>query len=511
MSGFKRVCLVAPDGWSARLAMGMQKRFPQCEIAIVSSEMKYPELQGIATVNTMTDNLFEGLRRADLVLIARHNASQIWNLRETISGCEQGTTICEFGRPVSEALRLIREFNRDDVHYVSIGFTGLLDQYKPASTCVEDLYGQRLVGLTPSSIEDLQPFSLLHEVLRSLGAEVSAYSPQQHDRRLADVAYMPRLAMLPVVRFWCESSDVLDARAALLSTAMLEYLGGMSRREQAEWVEEVTVCKTDVLSALDAYQGYLQMLRQEIETDKLGNSMSQLMRQVGELRTMPEIASAPTAEAVTGKPSVERVLGMLNNVWQTLEQLEQNIGESETTPNLDMVRELLARTRSCLQETKPLAMTAQAPAAEVQAPEPVAEIIKPAPVPMPEPLPAYEPPVSAPVALHEEAVEVLVAEQDEMVYEPTWSPDESYAVEEPVAPAPVEDRKSHGRELWLDCGNNVQVFASAARVLAEARVGIEGVERMTNDGNVTVKILLTDEAQSEWAMSLLTDAGIHIV
>jgi len=507
MPGFKRICLVAPDGWTSRLAMGVQKRFPQCEIAIVSSEMHYPELQSVATVNTMTDNLFEGLRRADLVLIARHNASQIWNLRETISGCEQGTTICEFGRPASEAVRLIREFNRDDVHYISIGLTGLLDMHKPASACGENLYAQRQVGLTPSSIEDLQPFSTLHEVLRSLGAEVTAYSPQQHDRRLADVAYMPRLALLPIARFWCESSDILDARSALLSTSLLEYMGGMTRKETSEFVDEVGVCKQDVLNALDAYQGYLQMLRQDIESDKLGNSVSHMLRQVSDLRTMPQVEAAVETGEIIGKPSVDSVLNMINNVWQTVEKLEQSLASDETTPNLDMVRELLKRTKSYLQAP---AQQASAASSQVETPEPQ-PVAKAEPAPLPQPLPVYEPSFTAPEveqtmsAQPVDESDVAVADSEEPEYDPQWTPEESHEETAHV------EKQSHGRDLWLDCGNNVQVFASAARVLAEARVGIEGVERMAHDGNVTVKITLSDEGQSEWAQSLLTDAGIHIL
>jgi hypothetical protein len=297
---------------------------------------------------------------------------------------------------------------------------------------------------------------------------------------------MPRLAVLPIVRFWCESSDILDAKSSLLSTALIDFLNGMTRKEMSEWIDEIAVCKADVLSALDAYAGYLQMLRQDIQSDKLGNSVSQIMRQVGELKALPAVDGTLPLAAMEGKPSVEHVLGMLNTVWQTIEKIEMS-SESDKAPNMDMVRELISRTKTCLQNTK-AASKAQSfdhssPASYALTPQPAVSQPRVAPAPVPQ----------------EVYAEAAVAET---VYEE--APDEQTH----IAP---ENLLSSGNVLWLDCGSDVQMFASAARVLADARIGIEGVERQQEEGSVTVKITLRDESQAAHAQELLSQAGVRVM
>jgi hypothetical protein len=375
---------------------------------------------------------------------------------------------------------------------------------------LESIRGRR-VGLTPASVEDLEPLSHLFDALKAQGADVVAISPQQHDRRLAELAFLPRLVMMPMIRYWSENTDVSESGGFLPSLRMLENLGEASRQQTADWAEEVFHNKGHVLLALDGYAQHLNTLRQELSNDKFGEFAAHCARQLAELKTSFSAEATSAADTEIGEPTVNSVLAMLENVWQTIGQIEQTTDNEMAMTELSEVRKLLNQTTSHLRQ---LSLTVANPpvVADVMA-SASAAVAAPrvyAPISPSAPMASGSEPISAEEAYSGAVVEDESSEYDSTVDAPRLEFSPVVAEAQPAPPPALAFDSSGGRDLWLQCGSDVQAFATAARVLADARIGVENVERQQNAAGMLVRITLREVEQALRARDLLSQAGIAV-
>jgi prephenate dehydrogenase len=155
-----------------------------------------------------------------------------------------------------------------------------------------DLFDGAVWVLTPDAGTDADAYARLRTVLASLGAEVLALSPQQHDELVAVVSHVPHLAAASLMRV--ASGRAEDHRALLrLAAGGFRDMTRIAAGSPAIWPD---VCLENREAILATFDGFLAALT-EIRSMVAGGDREGLLRVLGEAqgarRNLPGRATQP--------------------------------------------------------------------------------------------------------------------------------------------------------------------------------------------------------------------------
>ncbi len=119
-----------------------------------------------------------------------------------------------------------------------------------------DLFQGATWALTPTDNTDPTALALVHQVVRSLGAEVVTVSPEQHDRLVATVSHVPHLTAATLMGV---ANDRAVEHAALLRLAAGGFrdMTRVAAGDPGIWID---ICRDNRDAILDVLDGFVESL-----------------------------------------------------------------------------------------------------------------------------------------------------------------------------------------------------------------------------------------------------------
>jgi prephenate dehydrogenase len=181
--------------------------------------------------------------------------------------------------------------------------------------------------LTPTQDTDPGAFALLRSVIGSLGAEVIALSPIQHDTLVAVVSHVPHLTAATLMNL---ADRVSEEHAALLRLAAGGFrdMTRVAAGQPAIWPDVCAQNRLAIVSTLDALLKDLSEMRDRVAGQDRSAILDSLDQAAKARRSLPARAVRPEHLAELRVPVPDRP-GVLSEITTLAGDLDVNIADLE--------------------------------------------------------------------------------------------------------------------------------------------------------------------------------------
>ncbi|MHB8438454.1 MAG: prephenate dehydrogenase/arogenate dehydrogenase family protein [Acidimicrobiales bacterium] len=190
-----------------------------------------------------------------------------------------------------------------------------------------ELFGGATWVLTPTGDTDAGAFATVRSVVSSLGAEVTALLPEEHDALVAVVSHVPHLTAATLMNL---ASGRAETHAALLRLAAGGFrdMTRVAAGHPGIWPDICAENATAIVESLDALVADLCQLRDRVASGERDEILATLARATGARRARPARAVRPERLAELRIPVPDRP-GVLAEITSTAGNLGVNISDLE--------------------------------------------------------------------------------------------------------------------------------------------------------------------------------------
>jgi len=293
MSVFKRVCLVGFDRIIGSLALGLRRAGYRGAIIGVADPYIIDRCWKLGLISDGSQKLEEAVVGADLIMVSSRTGHGGRVLPVVLEAADENATISEMTRVKRDVNRVFEESARSDVHYVGFRLLGDIEDEEDYAKADKFFFERKTVILTPRGKQDLDAFSKMQAAMRGMGADVVAMSPQAHDRILAQVAQVPKAAIVAILQRIFEGGEDIKITPEMLGKWLVQEVRDLAHAQQAGWADDVTANADLVKDGIDDLIARLQKIKGEIATGTLGATVKDVLNRSGEVIVQAQKASIP--------------------------------------------------------------------------------------------------------------------------------------------------------------------------------------------------------------------------
>lgn len=262
---FQKAAIVGPGliGGSMGIAL-RRKKLAETVVGIGRRKESLQRAMDVGAIDRSTLDLEEGVREADLVVLATPTASfeQIIHsatphLRPEALLTDVASTKVRVIETVSAALR-----ERPDVAYIPTHPMAGSEQSGPLAARA-DLFEGAVCIITPLTNTYPETKRTIRRMWEALGATTVSMSPQAHDRLVARISHVPHLAAAALM-------GMLDDREAGLAGGGLRDTTRIASGSPELWIDICRSNREQVRRALDSYVQVLQQMSDALRDGNLG-------------------------------------------------------------------------------------------------------------------------------------------------------------------------------------------------------------------------------------------------
>jgi len=190
-----------------------------------------------------------------------------------------------------------------------------------------DLFVGATWVLTPTALTDPEAFATIRSVVTSLGADVVALAPDQHDALVAVVSHVPHLTAATLMNM---AGDMAEEHAVLLRLAAGGFrdMTRVAAGEPHIWPDVCVANAAAIVSVLDRLVTDLQNMRRRVATGDRSGLLADLGRAAVARRSLPVRGVVPTALAEVRVPVPDRP-GVLAQITTLAGDLGLNVFDME--------------------------------------------------------------------------------------------------------------------------------------------------------------------------------------
>jgi len=190
-----------------------------------------------------------------------------------------------------------------------------------------DLFTGATWVLTPTPSTDLTAFSALQEIVTSLGADVVALSPSDHDRLVAVVSHVPHLVAATLMNAAADDAEH-DGALLRLAAGGFRDMTRVAAGHPDIWPDICAENAEAIVAALDHVLGDLAAMRERIASMDRNGLLDVLERASIARRSLPARATRPDSLAELRVPVPDRE-GVLSEITTLAGDLGINIYDIE--------------------------------------------------------------------------------------------------------------------------------------------------------------------------------------
>jgi len=262
---FERVAIVGPGliGGSMGLAL-RHRKLAGTVVGIGRRKESLRHAMDVGAIDRSTLDLEEGVRDADLVVLATPTASfeqiihaAVPHLRPEAILTDVASTKAKVIETISAALR-----ERPDVAYIPTHPMAGSEQSGPLGARA-DLFEGAVCIITPLTNTFPDTKSAIRRMWEAMGARTVSMSPQAHDRLVARISHVPHLAAAALM-------EMIDDREANLAGGGLRDTTRIASGSPELWIDICRANRQQVQRALEDYIDVLQGMAYALRDGHLG-------------------------------------------------------------------------------------------------------------------------------------------------------------------------------------------------------------------------------------------------
>ena len=282
MKRLKRVALVGVGLIGGSFAMAVRRAGLSGTLVGVDRDAAALErAAGLGVIDTAATSVTEGVRGADLVVVAVPVRAIGGVLHDVALALEPRGVVTDVGSTKGDVVRIAREELRASFPRFVPGHPIAGREASGVEAAIPDLFKGARVVLTPAAQTDADAVDLVRGCWEAIGARVTMLDPQAHDRIFAAVSHLPHLLSFALV------SEIASRPEA---AELLGFAAGGFRdftriaASSPEMWRDISLQNRDALLAeLDRYGARLAVFRELIARGE-GAGLERLMAEARSAR-----------------------------------------------------------------------------------------------------------------------------------------------------------------------------------------------------------------------------------
>ena len=223
--------------------------------------------QKLGIIDSFTRDIGEGVKDADLVIVAVPVLKIAETIRQAAAHLKPGCIVTDVGSVKGAVITEVEPLIPEGVHFVP-GHPIAGTENSGAEAAFPELYIGRKCILTPTQKTDAGALDAVRRVWEATGARVVVMDAGLHDMILAAVSHLPHMIAYTLVN---TVGDIEDSGVDALSYSAggFKDFTRIASSSPEMWSDICAMNKEQILKTIDAFSRRLESLRELIEKEDL--------------------------------------------------------------------------------------------------------------------------------------------------------------------------------------------------------------------------------------------------
>lgn len=283
MSTYNTVCFIGIGLIAGSMALKMrQLGLAQHYIAVTRKTETAEQAIKLGLVDTATQDLAEGVKNADLVVLATPVRAMGGIARHIAPHLKDGAIITDVGSVKQYVIAEVQPILPQTVSFVA-GHPIAGTEYSGPSAAFPSLFEDNWCILTPTADTDSTALATVQQLWLDMGAKVEVMDPLHHDQVLAITSHLPHLIAYNIVGTVTDLEESLKAEIFQFAASGFRDFTRIAASDPVMWRDIFLTNKDAVLEMLGRFSEDLAALQRAIRWGD-GDSLENLFTRTREVR-----------------------------------------------------------------------------------------------------------------------------------------------------------------------------------------------------------------------------------
>ncbi len=254
---FKKVCIVGVGLIGGSLALALKKaKLCKTIVGVGHRKISLKKAIELGAIDNGFLDFKEGIRNADLVVLATPVVTILKYLEKDFSSLKKGTVITDTGSTKKEIVQKAESFLPPSLYFVG-GHPIAGSEMSGVEAATSDLFLGKTVILTRTKRTKEKGLLAIKKLWESIGGKAKIVSPAKHDRVIASYSHLPHLVAVALIKMVEES---LPRQSISFAGSGFKDTTRIAAGSAQLWTDIFSTNREEVLSTLLNFKSSLSLL-----------------------------------------------------------------------------------------------------------------------------------------------------------------------------------------------------------------------------------------------------------
>jgi len=281
-SDFKKITIIGVGLIGGSLGLALKEKKPNFKIVGIDKQNIIEKAIALGAIDEGTVNLKEGIKKADIIIIATPVKTIINILTQINPFLKKGCLVTDTGSIKQKIVQKANKILSKDIHFIGGHPMAGSEKYGIESADPYLFYNKTyILAPTPkSNLRALEKASLLIEMI---GAKELILDPLEHDRIVSAVSHLPQIIAVSLINTIGELA--LRGNNNNYFKAVGEGFKDMTRIAYSPYKMWEDICDTNqenILEIIQEFKNYLEVIEHKLKNNP--NSLKEEFQKASKLR-----------------------------------------------------------------------------------------------------------------------------------------------------------------------------------------------------------------------------------
>ena len=270
-SDFKKITIIGVGLIGGSLGLALKEKKPNFKIVGIDKQNIIEKAIALGAIDEGTVNLKEGIKKADIIIIATPVKTIINILTQINPFLKKGCLVTDTGSIKQKIVQKANKILSKDIHFIGGHPMAGSEKYGIESADPYLFYNKTYI-LTPTPKSNLRALEKASLLIEMIGAKELILDPLEHDRIVSAVSHLPQIIAVSLINTIGELA--LRGNNNNYFKAVGEGFKDMTRIAYSPFKMWEDICDTNQENILEMIQEFKNHL--EVIEDKLKNNPNSL-------------------------------------------------------------------------------------------------------------------------------------------------------------------------------------------------------------------------------------------
>jgi len=281
-SDFKKITIIGVGLIGGSLGLALKEKMPNFKIAGIDKQKIIEKAIARGAIDEGTVNLEEGIKEADIIIIATPVKTILNILTQINPFLKKGCIVTDTGSTKKQIVQKANKVLSKDVFFIG-GHPMAGSEKYGIESADPHLFQDKTYILTPNNKSNLVALEKISLLIKMIDANRLILDPLEHDRIVSAVSHLPQIIAVSLINAIGELA--LRGNNNNYFKAVGEGFKDMTRIASSSYKMWEDICDTNqenILEMIKEFKNYLEVIEEKLKNDP--NSLKEEFQKASKLR-----------------------------------------------------------------------------------------------------------------------------------------------------------------------------------------------------------------------------------